>query len=179
MISPASIPSKLDGGDAEIGVTKLALDHIQRHSLARHLHRVGVAEPVRREARPYPGIDRDAAELGPDRGRRPGLTCGRSLEHAEQRSHWQLHPMLDPGTKLLPAPLVHADFAASPALAAADKHRPSGGLQVSLGERRGLPDPKPGAPEHYDQLAQSDPGRSLTRLAHHRHDLLHPWRVGG
>src|SRR5918994_7851186 len=37
-------PLQVDGGDAEVGVAKLALDHIQRDALARDLHGVGVAE---------------------------------------------------------------------------------------------------------------------------------------
>ena len=43
-------PLQIDRGDPEIGVPELALDHVQRHSLARHLDRMRVAELMRCEA---------------------------------------------------------------------------------------------------------------------------------
>ena len=43
MISALSIPCR-DGGDAEVGVTELALDDVERHTLSRRLDRVGVPE---------------------------------------------------------------------------------------------------------------------------------------
>jgi len=125
---------QVDGGNAEVGVAQLALDHIQRHALARHLHRVGVAELVRREATAHPGPDGEAPKLSPHGWRGPRLAGGRPLEHAEERPHRQLDPVLEPGSKLLPAPLVHADLAAAAALAAADQHRPAAGLEVAFGK---------------------------------------------
>ena len=37
-------------------MAQLALDHVQRHALVRHLHRVGVAELMRRKPSPDPGL---------------------------------------------------------------------------------------------------------------------------
>ena len=57
-------------------------------------------------------------------------------------------------TQLLPRPLVHADFAASAALAASDEERAAAVVEIELGERQRFPDAQPGAPEDDDQAAQ-------------------------
>jgi hypothetical protein len=36
-------PTQVHGGDREVGVSELTLDHEQRDALAGHLHRMGVA----------------------------------------------------------------------------------------------------------------------------------------
>ena len=56
----------------------------------------------------------------------------------------------EPRTQLLPAPLVHADLAAAPALAVADQDRSAAAVEVVLGERERFLDAQPGAPEHDD-----------------------------
>ena len=43
---------QVDAGRAEVGVTELALDHVERDALAGELDGVGVAQLVRREAAP-------------------------------------------------------------------------------------------------------------------------------
>jgi hypothetical protein len=48
---------QIDGGDAEVAVAELALDHDQRHAFARRFDRVRVSELVRREAPPDTGVD--------------------------------------------------------------------------------------------------------------------------
>jgi hypothetical protein len=48
---------QVDRGHAEVGVAELALDHVERQALARHLDGVGVPELVRCEAAPDPGLD--------------------------------------------------------------------------------------------------------------------------
>jgi hypothetical protein len=45
---------EVDAGRAEVGVTEVALDDVQRHALAGELEGVGVAELMRREAAPDP-----------------------------------------------------------------------------------------------------------------------------
>jgi hypothetical protein len=133
---------------------ELALNDDQRHALARHLDRVRVPELVRREAPPHarPPARRVAAPSG---RRRPpmGARAWRRYD-AEQRSDRRLDPRLEPGLKLLPGPVVHADLAAAAALAAPDKQRPAPRIQVGLGERERLVDAQPGAPQHDDQAAQ-------------------------
>jgi hypothetical protein len=49
MISLLSI-LELDAGDAEVGVTELALDHDERNAFVRHLDRVRVPQLVGRKA---------------------------------------------------------------------------------------------------------------------------------
>ena len=44
---------KMDRGDAEDGVSELALDDVQRHALPGHLDGVCVTQLVRREAPPH------------------------------------------------------------------------------------------------------------------------------
>ena len=62
---------EVDRGDAEVGVSELALDDDQRDALAGHLDGVGVAELVRREASPHAGLAGDSAQLGAGRRRPP------------------------------------------------------------------------------------------------------------
>jgi len=45
-----SMPMQVDGRGAKGGVAELALDHVQRHSLASELDRVSVAQLVWCEA---------------------------------------------------------------------------------------------------------------------------------
>jgi hypothetical protein len=47
-------PAQIHRGDREIGVPEFALDDQQRHPLAGHLHRVGMAQLVRREPAAQP-----------------------------------------------------------------------------------------------------------------------------
>jgi hypothetical protein len=47
-------PSLVRGGDSEIGVPELALDHNQRDAFSGHLDGVGVPELMRREPAPDP-----------------------------------------------------------------------------------------------------------------------------
>ena len=53
MISPLSMPWQIDGGDAEVAVSELALDDDQRDAFAGHLDGVGVPELVWGEAAPH------------------------------------------------------------------------------------------------------------------------------
>src|ERR671910_3526087 len=87
--------SEVDRRDAEVGVTELALDHDQRHTLTGHLNGVRVPELVRREASPYAGRAGDAPELGAGGGSRPRAPARRAVDDAEQRSDRQLDPRLE------------------------------------------------------------------------------------
>jgi len=73
---------EVDRGDAEVGVSELALDDDQRDALARHLDRVRVAELVRREAPPDASTRRGVAQLLARGVLRPGASAGRSGERA-------------------------------------------------------------------------------------------------
>ena len=44
-------------------MAKLALDHVQGHPFARHLHSVGMAQLMRSKAPPHPGIGRETPQL--------------------------------------------------------------------------------------------------------------------
>ena len=70
-------PARVDGGDdllgidalevdrgrAEVGVTELALDDVQRHALAGEFQRVRMAQLVWREAAPDAGLGGEPAKL--------------------------------------------------------------------------------------------------------------------
>jgi hypothetical protein len=60
-------------------VAELTLDQVQRHALARQLHRMRVAELVRREAAPQTRLDGEPPQLRTDRRGRPrgGRAWGR------------------------------------------------------------------------------------------------------
>jgi hypothetical protein len=53
----------------------------------------------------------------------------------------QLDPQLQPWALLLPSPFIHADFAASSALAVADKQSAAAVIEIGFGEAEGFLDP--------------------------------------
>lgn len=61
-------PLQVDRGDPEVRVAELALDHIQRDALPRHLHRVGVAELMWGKATTHRVLVGQASKLSPRRG---------------------------------------------------------------------------------------------------------------
>jgi hypothetical protein len=83
-----------------------------------------------------------------------------------------------PRPELLPAPVVHARFAAFAALAAADQERPSSRVEVGFGEVERFANAQPGPPQHDDQSADPVAPNAGTGLAHHGYDLFHSGRVG-
>src|SRR4051812_38578165 len=74
-------------------------------------------------------------------------------DHAEQRSDRQLDTGLQPRLELFPGPVVHADLAPAPALAAAYEHRSAPRIEVGLVERERFAVPQSCAPEDDDQAA--------------------------
>src|SRR3954452_12819051 len=96
MISPLSMPCRVDGRDAEVAVAQLALNDDQRHSFPGHLDRVSVRELVRREAAPDPGGGGSAPQLGAGRGGRPMAATRRSDDDAQQRTDRELAAQLEP-----------------------------------------------------------------------------------
>ena len=124
-------------------MSELALDDDQRDALAGHLDGAGVAELVRREPSADAGERRRVAQLLACGGRRPGAAARPSGQDAEQRADRQLDADGQP-VELLPRPVVHADFAAADALAAADEDRAAAGVEVGLGEGERFVDAQPG-----------------------------------
>jgi hypothetical protein len=112
---------------------------------------MGVAELMRREASPHTGLAGHATQLRAGGGGRPGASARGAVDDAEQRTDRQLDPGLQPRFELFPGPVVHADLAASAALAAPHQQRPAARVQVGLRERERFADAQPGAPQHDDQ----------------------------
>ncbi|MBD0282450.1 MAG: hypothetical protein ICV69_09710 [Thermoleophilaceae bacterium] len=63
-----------------------------------------------------------------------------SVDDAEQRTDRKLDSQLEPRAKLLPGPFVHADLAASSALAVADEQRAAAVIEIGFGETEGFMD---------------------------------------
>jgi hypothetical protein len=59
---------QVDRGGAEVGVTELALDDVQRRAFLGELERVGVPELVRRKPPSHTGLGSKAVELKPHGG---------------------------------------------------------------------------------------------------------------
>jgi len=116
-------------------VAELALNDVERHTLAGELERVCVAQLMRREPAPDAGLGGEAPELAAYGSARPRPPAGRAVDDAEQRPDRQLGPLVQPRSKLLPAPLVHPDLAAASSLAVADQGRSSPVVEVVLGKR--------------------------------------------
>ena len=70
-------------------MAKLALDHQQRYTLARHLQGVRVAQLVRREASSHAGSSCRSVELSSHTRRRRWPPAGQTAQHAEERADWQ------------------------------------------------------------------------------------------
>src|SRR3954463_10206368 len=71
-----------------------------------------------------------------------------------------------PRLQLRPGPFVHADFAATTALAPANEQGAATVVEVGLVERECLVDSQARAPEHDDQAAQPVSGASVAGRAH-------------
>ena len=126
---------EVDAGGAEVGVSELALDHVERYAFTCELDGVGVAELVWREASAHAGPDGEAPKLDADGGARPRPAACWAVDHAEQRPDWKLDSLTEPGCELFPAPTIHPDLASAAAFAAANQQRPAPLVKVLLAER--------------------------------------------
>jgi hypothetical protein len=59
--------------------------------------------------------------------------------------------------ELVPAPRVHADLAATPALGATHEQRAAPMIEIAFGERQRFLDTQPGAPKDHDHATQGRP----------------------
>ena len=104
-------------------MAELALDDDERHAFSGNLDRVGVAQLVRRKAAPDAYRGSGPPQLCAGGGGRPVVAASCAVDDAQQGSDGKLVSQLEPGVEFVPAPSVHADLAAAPALAAADQER--------------------------------------------------------
>jgi len=132
-------------------VTELALDHIQGDAFAGHLDGVRVAQLVGREASAHTGLDGEPTQVSADCAGHPPPLAGWAFDDAEQPADRQLRSLAEPGTKLFPAPVVHADLAALAALAAPYQQRSATLVEIGRSHLVG------GFPAPYDE-------ESMTRL---------------
>ena len=101
-----------------------------------------------------------------------------SGDDAEQRSDGELEARVEPWLELLPAPCVHADFAAPSAFAVADEQRPAPLVEVSFAERERFLDALTCPPEDHDEPSQALPVWAVAGCAHHGDNLLNLRRIG-
>ena len=104
-------PLEIDGGNAEVRVSELALNHVERDPFACHLDGVGVSELVRCEAPSHAGLLCESVEVAADGGAIPATACVRPVDDAEQRTGRQPLAQLQPRAQVFPGPRVHADLA--------------------------------------------------------------------
>jgi hypothetical protein len=91
-------------------------------------------------------LECELAKAIANRAARPRDSATRWIDDAEEDADGKLTPILEPRTKLLPAPVIHADDAPPPALAAADQDRTLTWLEIGLVERQSLRDPQTRSP---------------------------------
>ena len=93
---------EIDGGNAEVRVSELALDHVERDPFACHLDGVGVSELVRCEAPSHAGLLCKPVQVAADGGAIPAAACVRAVDDAEQRTRRQPLAQFEPGAQVFP-----------------------------------------------------------------------------
>ncbi len=161
-----------------MGRQQSPLDYDQRHALAGHLDRAGMAHLMRSEASANAGPGGGAPELCTCPARRPRASARAFVDDAEQRTDRQRDSRDEPRLELLPAPVIHPDLATSPALGATDEQRAATAIEVRLTQRERFVDAKAGAPQHHNQSAKPPTVHTGAGDPHDRDDLLDGGRVG-
>jgi hypothetical protein len=135
---------QVNRGHAEVAVTELALNDIERHALASELDRVRVTQLVRSEATPHAGPGGAPAQRGAGSRGIPRAPAGAPIDDAEQRT--DRHPLAhnEPRLELLKAPVIHTDLTATTTLATPDQHRAATTIEIELAVVERLLDPQPG-----------------------------------
>jgi hypothetical protein len=158
-------------------VPQLALYDHERDTLVSHFDRVCVPELVRRESTAYASRFGGSPQMLSCGGLLPTPTRRRTVDDAPQRPDRQRGPDLEPRLKLLPAPAVHPDLAATAALASAHNDGAATWIQIGLGKRKCLADPQSGSPKNDDQRAQPRAICPVVSSAHDGDDFLDRRRV--
>src|SRR4051795_485803 len=81
--------------------------------------------------------------------------------------------------EFVPAPRVHADRAATAALAATHEQRAAPVIEIGFGQRERFLYAQAGAPEDDDQATHASAVRVVAGRAHHGDDLFDFGRIGG
>jgi hypothetical protein len=105
-------------------------------------------------------------------------SAGRTGRDAQQRTDREVGAGVEPGLKLFPGPVVHADLAPATALPAAHEQRAAPRSEVGLAEREGFVDAQAGSPQHHDERAQARRMQTRAGVPHHGNDLSDGRRVG-
>src|SRR5262249_4867621 len=145
---------EVDAGDAQVGVTKLALDDHERDALVRHLDGVSVPELVRREATSHVRRGGSVMQLLARRRGLPATPRSGSMDHAED-SRLEACGGSRATDRAAPTPggPSRLRVACRPSRAARARHR-GNGPDHSPGGPAPRSDPQPRSPEQYDQCAQ-------------------------
>jgi hypothetical protein len=115
---------QIDRGHAEVAVSELALDEIERYALAHELDRVCVTQLVRGEASSHTGARGTPAQRRPSGRGIPGPPLGPPVDDAEQRPDRHVLAHEQPRLELFETPVVHVDLASAPALTARTSTEP-------------------------------------------------------
>jgi hypothetical protein len=171
-------PTQIDRRDREVSVPELALNDEQRHAFARHLHRVGVSELMRREPASHTRPGGSVVQLRSDTRRCPRATGSRTAQHTEQSADRQRGAQLQPWAQLLPGPRSIPTSRRLPPLPRRTRIAPRcRSRSLSLSARASLMR-QPGTPEHDDQPAQPHCVVVVAGSVHDGNDLFDCRRVG-
>ena len=95
-----------------------------------HLDCVGVAQLVGSKASAHTRLGGESSQLRTGGGSAPRSASRRSIDDAKERPDGHPSPVGDPVAQVLPAPVVHAYFAAFVALAVAHEQRSAAFVEV-------------------------------------------------
>jgi hypothetical protein len=96
-------PAEVSGGDGQVGMPELCLDHEQRDPLAGRLHRMRVPELVRREPASDSCYRGGVVQLSADSGRSAWPPACRAAQDAEQRPTGRSLRSSSQGSRCIPA----------------------------------------------------------------------------
>jgi hypothetical protein len=99
------------------------------------------------------------------------------MDYAEQRADRECGSDLEPGSELVPSPLVHSDLASLTALAAAHQDRTPHGVEIAFGQAEALADPQAGSPQDNDQATKPNAVGPVSCASHDSDDLLNGRRI--
>jgi hypothetical protein len=169
---------QIDRRDAKVAVPEPALDNDQGYALVGHLNRVSMSKLVWGKPSAHAGSSGGTPELRARSSAGPRPSARAAVDDAEQRTGREYDPRGQPRLELVPTPVVHADFATSPALAVADEQRAAPAIEVRLVQGESFIDAKTRSPQDDDQPAKPPTVQAVARGPHDRDDLLDGRRVG-
>ncbi len=143
-------PLQVDAGNPQVAMAELALDRHQRLTLVGKLDSLRMPQLMRCEPSAHARRFRWSPQLFAGGAGLPAPTCGRAMDHAEQRPDRERGAELLPWGQRVPGPAVHAHLAPPSSFASAHGEGAAGAVKVGLGEVECFADSQSGSPEQDD-----------------------------